>query len=121
MLDDFEDDIVDIANMDDTQHEKSKALPYRKSSKQRTLSQMVGEAGSYSKKSKVWSRPLPHSCIVFTKLLPEWHALNLLERFVSSYSISYNFVMSALGVWAEGSEYYAQNRYEGPSTLVAKW
>lgn len=53
MLDDFEDDIVDIAKMDDTQHEKSNALPYRKSSKQRTLSQMVGEAGSYPKKSKV--------------------------------------------------------------------
>lgn len=70
MLDDFEDDIVDIAKMDDTQHEKSNALPYRKSSKQRTLSQMVGEAGSYSKKSKVRSCPLPHSSTVFTKLLP---------------------------------------------------
>lgn len=70
MLDDFEDDIVDIANMDDTQHEKSNGLPYQKSSKQRTLSQMAGEAGSYSKKSKVRSLPFPYSSTVFTNSYP---------------------------------------------------
>lgn len=43
------------------------------------------------------------------------------KGFCQSYSINYNFVTSALGLWVEGSEDHAQKRYEGPSTLVAKW
>lgn len=42
------------------------------------------------------------------------------EGFWQNYSISYNVLTSPLEVWVEGSVDHAQNRYEGPSTSVAK-
>ena len=52
MLDDFEDDVVGLATMDEAPQQSDRPSG-GKGSKQRTLSQMAKEAGSCSKRSKV--------------------------------------------------------------------